>query len=318
MQFMLSDILNNILSKITIEKNINEDIIHVSESLNLILSNLYCYDKIKYLIENKGKHLRTILALYYFYKYKSSNSYNVYDLYKILAIVEITHFASLLHDDVLDNSKTRRFENSLNYLYGNKNSILIGDYLLINSFNRLIKIINNKYYGKYIVDQFIKASSDTAYGAYLENKQTDINKYNMDDYIKIAKLKTGSLFKFSCISGCILSNIDFDNVKQAANFGLIFGIIYQIQNDFDDYKCNNYEESEDYMQSNITFPIIMIQNFTNISKTFYKKNQNNFDKIKTLINTIESNKKLNNIIKKYLMFIKNIFTLLLIYIFLHI
>ena len=310
---MLSEILNNILSKITIEKNINKDIIHVSEYLKLMLSNLYCYDKIKYLIENKGKHLRTILALYYFYKYKSSNSYSINELYKILAIVEITHFASLLHDDVIDNSKTRRFENSLNYLYGNKNSILIGDYLLINNFNRLIKIINNKYYGKYIIDQFIKASSDTAYGAYLENKKSNINKYNIDDYIKIAKLKTGSLFKFSCISGCILSNIiNFNNVKQAANFGLVFGVIYQIQNDFDDYKCNSYKDSEDYMQSNITFPILILQNFTNINEMLYNKNQQNFNKIKYLINTCKFRNIVNNVVKKYLIYINNIFILLLI------
>lgn len=310
---MLNNILNNILSKIIVEKNINGDIIQVSESLNLMLSNLYCYDQIKYLINNKGKHLRPILALHYFYKYKLNNSYDVNELYKILAIVEITHFASLLHDDVIDNSKTRRFEHSLNYLYGNKNSILIGDYLLVNSFNNLIKTLNNRCYGKYIIDQFIKASSNTAYGAYLENKVSSIEEYSIDNYIKIARLKTGALFKFSCISGCVLSNTNFDNIKQAANFGLVFGIIYQIQNDLDDYKCSNYEDSEDYIQSNITFPIIILQYFTNINKIFYNKNQKNFDKIKKIMNTVEFKNKLNNVVKKYLIFVKNIFIVLLIF-----
>lgn len=304
---MLSNILNSILNKIKVKENINKDIIQVSESLTSMLSDLYCYDKIEYLVNNKGKHIRTILSLYCFYKYKSSNSYDISELYNILAIVEITHFASLLHDDVIDNSKTRRFESSLNYLYGNKNSILIGDYLLVNSFNNLIKILNNKYYSKYIIDQFIKANSNTVYGAYLENRTSNINKCNINNYIKIAKLKTGSLFKFSCISGCILSNTIFNNVKQSSNFGSIFGIIYQMQNDLDDYKYINYEDSEDYMQSNITFPIIILQNFININEVFYNKNQTNFDKIKKMMNTIEFKNKVNNIVKKYLVFIKKYF-----------
>ena len=336
-------------------QDINNDIKNIDKFILTFTSNLYCFNKLNYLINNKGKRIRSLLALHYFYKYKNINSYSIIELYKILAILELTHLASLLHDDVIDNNNSRRNEKSFNYLYGNKNSILIGDYLLINNFNNLLQILHNKKYCNYLMNQFIKASSNTTYGVYLEqnnmnirdlitiynNKDFDniithtneyynqqnfnkeymmnidnyINNYNnlnkdgmksvencvnfnneyikligsyksyINKYCRIAKLKTGSFFKFSCIVGCVLSNIDFNSVKESANFGLIFGIIYQIQNDFNSYKCNSYKESEDYIQSITTFPIIVIQSFTDIKELFYNKNQTNFNKIKKLINT---------------------------------
>ena len=307
---MLNEVIDNILNKIKNNQKINEDIKHINRFINELILDLYFYNKINYLINNKGKHIRTLLSLHYYYKYKTNNSYNISILYKILSIVELTHFASLLHDDVIDSSKSRRLEHSFNYLYGNKNSILIGDYLLINNFNKLLKVLDKEQYSKYIINQFIKASIDTAYGAYLENNLNDNidlvfdNNTNIksiiEQYIKIAKLKTGSLFKFSCISGCILSNTSFNNVKQAASFGLVFGIIYQIQNDLNDYKYSNYQESEDYMQNNITFPIIILQSITDIRQILYNKNQTNFNKMKKLINTNQFKDELNYIINKYI------------------
>ena len=278
---MLNELIQNILNRINNVKT-NDDIQYVNKYIKLVVSDTYFYNKIQYLISDKGKRIRSKLALYYYYKYSNDKSYSIKELHKILAIVEITHFASLLHDDVIDNSFSRRCEKSFNCLYGNKNSILIGDYLLISVFNHLLQILNNKNYCQYMIKQFIKSSTDTAYGAYLE-----INNNYLEKYIKIARLKTGSLFKFSGISGCILSNASFNTVKQAANFGTLFGIIYQIQNDLDDYKYNNYNESEDYMQSNITFPIIILQKINKIDSLFNNKNQINFDKIKQLINTNE-------------------------------
>lgn len=313
---MLNEVIDNILNEIRNKPKINEDIKHIDEFINKLILDLYFYNKINYLINNKGKHTRTLLSLQYYYKYKTNNSYNINILYKIISIVELTHFASLLHDDVIDNSKYRREEYSFNYLYGNKNSILIGDYLLINNFNKLLRILDKEQYSKYIINQFIKSSIDTVYGAYLENNLNNSidsvlsNNSNIksiiENYIRIAKLKTGSLFKFSCISGCILSNTDFNNVKQAASFGLVFGIIYQIQNDLNDYKYSNYKESEDYMQGNITFPIIILQSITDIRQIFYNKSNTNFNKIKELINTNQFKDTLNYIINKYINKILNI------------
>ena len=145
---MLNEVIDNILNEIRNKPKINEDIKHIDEFINKLILDLYFYNKINYLINNKGKHTRTLLSLQYYYKYKTNNSYNINILYKIISIVELTHFASLLHDDVIDNSKYRREEYSFNYLYGNKNSILIGDYLLINNFNKLLRILDKEQYSK--------------------------------------------------------------------------------------------------------------------------------------------------------------------------
>lgn len=297
--FMLDKLINNIIHNIKKEPQINQDINCVNKYINILISELYFNDKIQYLINNKGKHIRTLLSLYYFHKYTTNNNHNIDALYQIMALVELTHFASLLHDDVIDNSNSRRHEKSLNYLYGNKNSILIGDYLLVNNFKKLLNVLQDKNYGNYILNQFIKASSDTAYGAYLENNTKQQLNNDIQQYIRIVSLKTGSLFKFSCICGCVLSNTNFVNIKQSAMFGLVFGIIYQVQNDLNDYKYSNYQESEDYMQSNITLPIIVLNYIADISNLFNNKTQENFNKIKQLINTEEFKSILNNILEKY-------------------
>ena len=315
---MLSHVINDVLNNIQVKYNTNNDIYYINNQINLLISNLYINNQIQYLTNNKGKNIRSLLSLYCYSKYRTNNSYSIDMLYKIMAIIELTHFASLLHDDVIDNSNNRRNEKSFNYLYGNKNSIIVGDYLLISNFKKLLNILHNKEYGQYIIKQFIKASSDTAYGAYLENKfnkefeqyintgQLHYNnikqKLNNDikQYIRIASLKTGSLFKLSCICGSILSNTSFYNVKQSAIFGTDFGIIYQIQNDLNDYKYNNCKESEDYMQDNITLPIIILNYITDIKQIFNNKTQGNFCKIKQLMNTVEFNKTLHNIVDKYI------------------
>ncbi|MBQ9441068.1 MAG: polyprenyl synthetase family protein [Alphaproteobacteria bacterium] len=305
---MLSEFIKDILKKITNKQNIDNDIQNVNQCISSLISDIYFYDKIQYLINNKGKRIRSILSLYYYYRYYNKNSYNIEELYNILTIVELTHFASLLHDDVIDNSTSRRYEKSFNYLYGNKNSILIGDYLLISVFNNLLKILNNKQYSKYIVNQFIKASTDTAYGAYLEhnlklNNIPNASKFNVEDYLRITRLKTGSLFKFSCMSGCRLSNTHFNDIKKSANFGLIFGIIYQIQNDLNDYKYTSYKESEDYMQHHITVPVVILQSITDIQDIFNNKTQENFNKIKGLISTEKFKQSLNKFIDKHINYI---------------
>ncbi len=334
---MLNKFINYILCDIINENNFKHDIVNINKYINELILTIYHYNKIKYLVNNKGKRLRSLLALYCYYKYTNRNSYNINELYKILAVVELTHFASLLHDDVIDNNNHRRNEKSLNYKYGNKNSILMGDYILIKNFNYLLQILNNKDYNKYITNQFLKASIDTVYGVSLENSFrfenifNNLYKNNNTYYIKhnniknnqiinlqnifentslcikISKLKTGSLFKFSCIIGSILSNTTFNYVKQSALFGLLFGIIYQIQDDINDYKyCDNYTQSEDYMQNNITLPIIILHSLFNIERLFYNKNQANFNKIQVLINTKKFQDTTNIIMKPYINFSEKI------------
>ena len=262
-----------------------------------MISSLYCYSTLDSIITNKGKRIRSILALDFYCKYNS----NISDLlYKILALIELTHFGSLLHDDVIDDNNYRRNQASFKYLYGIKQSILTGDYLLIKVFDLFLNtVLNNTVSNKYLLNQFIKACTSTAYGACVE-QQLNLDS-NLQDYIKVAGLKTGSLFKFACLAGSALSNTEFDNVKYASIYGMYFGIIYQVQNDLNDYKCNTYQESEDYTQSNITFPIILINRYIqNIKHIFKHKSQYNYELIKSIIVTKKFNEISLQVLQKYL------------------
>lgn len=215
-----------------------------------------------------GKRIRSLLALEIHYKYYKTipNS-----LYKTLALVELVHFASLLHDDVIDNSIVRRGTSSMYQIYGSKKTILLGDYLLAKIFSEITKLSLNKY----VINRFIKTATNTAYGAYLE--QWLLPSAGLHDYIKVVSLKTSPLFQFASIAELW----HLENVAKINTFATCFGIVYQVQNDLDNYKQSVFQSSEDYMQSNVTYPIIVLYN--KYSELFTNKNQQNFEHIQKLI-----------------------------------
>ncbi len=236
------------------------------------LSNIDIPKSILDIIIHTGKRIRALLALEIYYKYHKSIPDS---LYKILALVELVHFASLLHDDVIDNGIMRRGKSSMYQIYGAKKTILLGDYLLAKIFSEITKLSIEKY----IIDRFIKTATSTAYGAYLE--QHLLPSASLRDYIKMVSLKTSPLFQFASTAGLWY----LDNIAKIGVYTTCFGIIYQVQNDLNDYKQSVFQASEDYMQGNITYPFVVLRN--KYSELFINKNQQNFEHIQKLIHSEE-------------------------------
>lgn len=171
------------------------------------------------------------------------------------AIIELIHTASIIHDDIIDSNKTRRGVSSLFALYGRKMSIIKGDFLLISAFKQFMKLFQ---YDDFAVKYFMRECYSTAYGAILEQQLNQSDNPNMREYIRVASLKTGAMFKLSAILGAYTSGKTFKECVKAAMYGLHFGTIFQIQNDIDSYIPSNFADSEDYVQKNITLPIVMM------------------------------------------------------------
>ena len=234
-----------------------------------------------------GKRIRSILALNIFHNHSQQEV--PAEFYKILALLELTHLASLLHDDVIDQNKIRRNSKSLYALYGAKQSILLGDYLLIKIFEQVSKLQLIKY--------FIKYTKSTAYGALLEQKLSKCS--TMNDYIKVAWLKTSSLFALASTYGAYFANIRNVYYKYA----ICFGIVFQAQNDLNAYNFQNFYDNEDYINNAYNLPIIVL-NILNISylNLFYNKNQENYLKLQLLINSNQS--AIKNTLSKYTKYLK--------------
>ena len=277
---MFLNLINSILDKKSIYCH---ELDIINEYIEKILCKINIQDDINKIILNSGKRIRSILALSVYYQYyKSIPEY----LFKILAFVELVHFGSLLHDDVTDKNNVRRGQQSAYKLYGAKKTILLGDYLLSKIFDEITK----SKYEPYIITRFAKTASAIAYGAYLE--QTLKLTSSFEEYIKVVSLKTSALFKFASTVGLWNSC----NVSKIATWATCFGIIYQVQNDLNDYHVEIFENSEDYIQSNITYPFVTLFKL----HLFTKRDQKNFLLIKKLIFSEKFKQKALKDLAKYL------------------
>ncbi|GHT89504.1 octaprenyl-diphosphate synthase [Alphaproteobacteria bacterium] len=224
-----------------------------------------------------GKRTRSILYYYFF----GANSNDSELKHKTIAIIEAIHFASIVHDDVIDNNSRRRSAPSFMNKHGIKLSILTGDYILSKIYFELSK----DNYDNFTKIQIFKACSATALGALLEHRMNEDTM--IEQYIRIAYLKTASLFKLACFLGRYLSGQGFENAKKAATFGACFGIIFQAQNDINCYKFENFEDSEDFVQRNITIVDVILRNYMNFNIERHFQNQKKYTIIKEMISSNE-------------------------------
>lgn len=286
---MFSDIINKVLSRqvdYSEELRVLEYYIKWLLELNARLSHLAPF------AHHKGKRIRSIL---YFTNWEKFSSVSRETKYKTIALIELIHFASLLHDDVIDNNMTRRNASSFVQKYGHKSSIVFGDVLFVKVIDEFLKLHDNNN----LVKNFcLKACASTAYGALLERHLTIDSSFQ--ECLKMSALKTSSLFELSCFLGAYLSSNDFQKAKASAIAGLCFGILFQFHNDIKDYSAPSFEKSEDFMQKNITMPLLLLRDFFqfDLSK-FNSTNQPTYDEIKKLMHTPEFQVYAFDVLSKY-------------------
>ena len=268
------------------------------ESINTLIiekldSNVSLIKEIaSYLILSGGKRLRPLLtACTYHLIQKNINSEKNY--IGLAAAIEFIHAATLLHDDVIDESKKRRGNLSVNEVWGNKTSVLVGDFLFSRAFQLMTK------YGNLEV---LKILSDTSViiseGEVLELKNDKDIKINEDIYFEVINGKTASLFSAACQVGGISGNGSVKEIESLKSFGTNFGMAFQLIDDAIDY-CSTNEIlgkniGDDFKEGKVTLPIILaFLRSNNEEKKFWNK---------TIVNLNQSKNDLDNailILKKY-------------------
>ena len=208
-----------------------------------------------YLILSGGKRLRPLLTACTFHliNRKKNNSKNYIGL---AAAVEFIHAATLLHDDVIDESKKRRGSLSANEVWGNKTSVLVGDFLFSRAFQLMTK------YGNL---EILKILSDTSVviseGEVLELINDKDLTINEDIYFKVINGKTASLFSAACQVGGISANGSLKEIEAIKSFGTNFGMAFQLIDDAIDYSSTNEKLGknigDDFKEGKITLPIIL-------------------------------------------------------------
>ncbi len=241
--------------------DLNEDIIRkhrihfkkINEELtNTLTSQVPLIEDIgKHALLGDGKRLR---PLFFILSCQLCN-YQGKDVHRLSTIFEYIHSASLLHDDVIDNSMVRRRKASINHLWGNHTAILEGDFLASKSSSIAVGS-NNMLFLKKITE----TSTQMVEGQVRELIHTDDWETSKEQYMEIITAKTGALISAACSSGAIISGALGEAEESLAKFGMKAGIAFQLVDDLLDYTSS--EElfgkpvGKDLKEGKITLPLI--------------------------------------------------------------
>lgn len=206
-----------------------------------------------YIIKRKGKQIRPIFV---FFSAKLFNNIND-STYRAASLVELLHTATLVHDDVVDDSDERRGFFSINALWKNKIAVLVGDYLL--SRGLLLSVQNKDYHLLEIVSNAVKEMSE---GELLQIEKTRNLNLSEDVYYDIIRKKTASLIASCCAIGAASAGANEAQIEQMRLFGEKIGIAFQMKDDLMDYGDDDIGKPKgiDLKEKKLTLPIIYTLN----------------------------------------------------------
>ena len=221
-----------------------------------------------YHLNSGGKRIRALLTMG---SAKLGGYVNGKRDINLAACVELIHSATLLHDDVIDESEVRRGNKTTNAIWGNQSSILVGDYLLSRCFEMMVEDGDLE-----VLKLLSSTSAEISQGEVLQlqhNREIDMLE---ETYLKIISSKTASLFAAATKVGAILSNQE-NKVKDALEFyGKNLGLTFQIADDTLDYnselKLFGKEIGNDFFEGKVTLPIILLNQKANADEKKYIKN----------------------------------------------
>lgn len=238
----------------------------------------------KYIIKRKGKQLR---PMFVFLSAKLHGSINE-STYRAAALVELLHTATLVHDDVVDESLERRGFFSVNAIWKNKIAVLVGDYLL--SKGLLLSTDNNDFEHLRILSEAVKQMSE---GELLQIEKARNLNLKEDIYFEIIRNKTASLLSSACSVGAWSTSKDAVIGNKMKLFGEKVGIAFQIKDDLFDYGKEDIGKptGNDIKEKKLTLPLIYTLNNISSSKKreliYIIKNENkNTEKVRYVIDTV--------------------------------
>ena len=248
---------------------VSKDLVKVNNLIEKRLNNNVPFIGLvsKHLFEAGGKRIRPMLCL------ASAKLCDCDDkkIIELAACVEFIHTATLFHDDVIDNSKKRRGISTAHEIWGNKSSVLVGDFLLGKSFELMVDIEQIEILKLLWQTAWILIKGEIS--QLLSNNDISITE---DDYLEIIKAKTSKLFATSCEVGALITNKPKIYSNALNSFGMNLGMTFQIIDDLLDYKSiENYtgkKMGNDFAEGKVTLPIILAYHRgNNVERKFWIK-----------------------------------------------
>ena len=203
-----------------------------------------------HLVDAGGKRLRPMLTLAAARICSYDGPYHIH----LAATVEFIHTATLLHDDVVDESAQRRGRPTANLLWDNQSSVLVGDYLFSRSFQLMVEIGNLR-----VLDILANASATIAEGEVLQLSTAQDLTTTEETYFKVIRGKTAALFSAATEVGAVIADQEATTVQALHNYGDALGISFQIVDDLLDYSgtdATGKNLGDDFRERKLTLPVI--------------------------------------------------------------
>lgn len=206
-----------------------------------------------YIISAGGKRIRPALAILF----ANAHGYKGSAHHTLAAIIEFIHTATLLHDDVVDESSLRRGRQTANALFGNAASVLVGDFLYTRSFQMMVGLQNMR-----VMEILADATNVIAEGEVLQLLNMHDPDVSQERYLQVIRSKTAKLFEAATSLGALLAGASAAQVEDAAEYGRCLGTAFQLIDDVLDYSGNAADigknVGDDLREGKPTLPLIYL------------------------------------------------------------
>ncbi len=205
-----------------------------------------------YIISAGGKRIRPLLVLLF----SDALGFRGKERYELAATVEFIHTATLLHDDVVDESALRRGRQTANALFGNAASVLVGDFVYSRAFQMMVSLNRMR-----VLDVLADATNVIAEGEVLQLMNMHDPDLAVDDYLRVIRYKTAKLFEASARLGAVLADAPVELEEACADFGRSLGTAFQLVDDLLDYEGATNElgknVGDDLREGKPTLPLLL-------------------------------------------------------------
>ena len=206
----------------------------------------------QYIVSAGGKRIRPALVLHI----ANALGYGGPERFELAAIVEFIHTATLLHDDVVDESSLRRGRPTANALFGNAASVLVGDFLYSRAFQMMVSVNNMR-----VLSVLADATNVIAEGEVLQLMNMHDPEIAIDDYLRVIRFKTAKLFEASARLGAVIAGAPSNVEEDAAAYGRSLGTAFQLVDDLLDYEGATTElgknVGDDLREGKPTLPLLI-------------------------------------------------------------
>ena len=267
-----------------ISKELEDLELKLSESINSDIN--LATEVSNHLVSSGGKRIRPAICILV----AKAFGYKGEDLMRLASSIELLHTATLIHDDVVDQSLVRRGKESIQAKWDNAHGVLVGDFVYSKAF-QLMASFDNPEIIRALADSTNRISEGEVLQLSLKNSDVLVE----EDYFEIIDRKTAELFKVSAITAGILCSCNEDEIQSLGKFSSNLGIAFQIQDDILDYygdeNLTGKKLGKDFEEGKYTLPVILAlkntspENRSKLKSLFRSRKQEDFQDVLEILNS---------------------------------